>query len=166
LHSPTYRKKYKEFLKIDFPRVPYPKNKSIFRQLVNLGGELRTIHLLENPIVEQYITTYSQVGDNTVTRRIVKKDFEITDTENQSGRVWINDVQYFGSVPLTAWEFYIGGYRPAKKWLKDRYGRVLTYNDISHYQKIIVALTETDKIMKKIDQIRWHPSSKANSGLH
>jgi len=155
LHSPSYREKYKEFLKIDFPRVPYPKNKSIFWQLVKLGGELRTLHLLENPIVEQYITTYPKDGDNTVTRRIVKKDFEITDTENHTGRVWINDVQYFGNVPQTAWDFYIGGYQPAKKWLKDRHRRELVYEDILHYQKIIVALAETDKIMKRIDQIKF-----------
>jgi predicted helicase len=155
LHSPSYREKYKEFLKIDFPRVPYPKNKTVFRKLVELGGELRTIHLLENPIVEQYITTYPEDGDNIVTRRILKKDYEITDTENQTGRVWINAKQYFGDVPHAAWEFYIGGYQPAKKWLKDRHGRELGFKDIQHYQKIIVALTETDKIMKKIDKIRF-----------
>ncbi|OQY27926.1 MAG: DNA methyltransferase [Candidatus Cloacimonetes bacterium 4572_55] len=153
LHSPSYREKYKEFLKIDFPRVPYPKNKTVFWQLVTLGGELRTIHLLENPIVEQYITTYPEDGDNIVTRRIVKKDYEITDTANQTGHVWINAQQYFGDVPQAAWDFYIGGYQPARKWLKDRRGRELAFEDILHYQKIIVALTETDRIMKCIDLI-------------
>ncbi|MDM8542932.1 N-6 DNA methylase [Desulfococcaceae bacterium HSG9] len=155
LHSLSYREKYKEFLKIDFPRVPYPKTKTVFRKLVELGGELRTIHLLENPVVEQYITTYPEDGDNMVTRRIVKKDYEITDTVNQTGRVWINAKQYFGDVPHAAWEFYIGGYQPAKKWLKDRHGRELGFEDIQHYQKIIVALTETDKIMKRIDEIHF-----------
>ncbi|MDM8553527.1 N-6 DNA methylase [Desulfococcaceae bacterium HSG7] len=155
LHSPSYRKKYKEFLKIDFPRVPYPKTKTVFGKLVELGGELRTIHLLENPVVEQYITTYPEDGDNMVTRRILKKDYEITDTVNQTGRVWINAKQYFGNVPHAAWEFYIGGYQPAKKWLKDRHGRELGFEDILHYQKIIVALTETEKIMKRIDEIHF-----------
>ncbi|MDM8515428.1 N-6 DNA methylase [Desulfobacterales bacterium HSG16] len=153
LHSLTYREKHKEFLKIDFPRVPYPKNKKTFWQLVKLGGELRTIHLLENPKVEQYITTYPQDGDNIITRKIVKKDFEITDEKNQFGRIWLNNEQYFDKIPVTAWNFYIGGYQPAQKWLKDRKGRELNFDDILHYQKIIVALNETGNLMKKIDKI-------------
>ncbi len=155
LHSPTYRETYKEFLKIDFPRVPYPKNQKIFWQMVEIGGELRTVHLLENPIVEQYITTYPKDGDNTVTRKITKKDFEITGKKSKTGRVWINDGQYFDGIPQSAWEFYIGGYRPAQKWLKDRKGRQLGFEDILHYQKIIVALHRTDIVMKKIDKIKF-----------
>ena len=69
------------------------------------------------------------------------------------GRVLINDQQYFSDVPVVAWEFRIGGYQPAQKWLKDRKGRILNYEDILHYQKIIVALTETDRIMKEIDKL-------------
>ncbi len=153
LHSPTYRKKYKEFLKIDFPRVPYPKNKETFWQLVKLGGEIRQIHLLESPKVEEYITSYPIDGDNTITTKIGKKDWEITDEENQLGRIWINAEQYFENIPLIAWEFYIGGYQPAQKWLKDRKGRTLNFDDILHYQKIIVALFETDRLMKEIDKI-------------
>ncbi|MGD0342675.1 MAG: type ISP restriction/modification enzyme, partial [Bacteroidales bacterium] len=71
----------------------------------------------------------------------------------ESGKVWINSEQYFDNVPQVAWEFYIGGYQPAQKWLKDRKGRTLTYDDILHYQKIIVALSETDRLMKEIDKI-------------
>jgi len=152
LHSPSYREKYKEFLKIDFPRVPYPKDKKTFRQLVRLGGELRTIHLLENPKVGQFVTTYPKDGDNVISRKIVKKDFEITDRKKQLGRIWISDEQYFGNVPETAWEFHIGGYQPAQKWLKDRKGRELSSDDILHYQKIVVALSETGKLMRKIDK--------------
>jgi len=152
LHSPTYREKYKEFLKIDFPRVPYPKDQKTFRQLVKLGGELRTIHLLENPKVEQFVTSYPKDGDNVISRKIVKKDFEITDRKKQLGRVWISDEQYFENVPKTAWEFHIGGYQPAQKWLKDRKGRELSSDDILHYQKIVVALSETGKLMRKIDK--------------
>ena len=155
LHSPTYREKYKEFLKIDFPRIPYPKGKDIFWQLVKLGGELRQIHLLESPIVEQGNTSYPNDGNNIVTRKIGKNDFEIIDKEKGIGRVWINDRQYFDKVPVIAWEFYIGGYQPAQKWLKDRKGRELSYDDILHYQKIIVALTETDRLMKEIDKIQF-----------
>jgi len=153
LHSPTYREKYKEFLKIDFPRVPYPKDAETFWQLVQLGGEIRNIHLLESPKVEDYITSYPKNGDNKITTKIGIKDWELFDTEKQLGRIWINEEQYFDNIPLVAWEFYIGGYQPAQKWLKDRKERTLEMEDIFHYQKIIVALTETDRLMKEIDAI-------------
>jgi len=142
LHSPTYREKYKEFLKIDFPRVPYPKDTTTFWKLVKLGGEIREIHLLESPVVEKFITQYPIDGDNLV----VKKKYE-------NGKVYINDTQYFANVPEVAWNFYIGGYQPAQKWLKDRKDRKLEFEDILHYQKIIVALAETDRLMKEIDKI-------------
>jgi len=142
LHSPTYREKYKEFLKIDFPRVPYPKDKDTFWQLVKLGGEIRQIHLLESPTVEKYITQYPIDGDNVV----IKPNY-------QNGKVYINDTQYFDNLPETAWNFYIGGYQPAQKWLKDRKDRKLEFEDILHYQKIIVALSETDRLMKEINKI-------------
>lgn len=142
LHSPTYREKYKEFLKIDFPRVPYPKDKKHFEGLVALGHELREIHLLESPKVSEFITTYPISGTDTVEKISYK-----------NGNVYINAEQYFGNVPEVAWNFYIGGYQPAQKWLKDRKGRTLTNEDIEHYQKIIVALVETDRIMKGIDLI-------------
>jgi len=153
LHSLTYREKYKEFLKIDFPRVPYPKEKNTFWQLVKLGGEIRQIHLLESSKVEDYITTYPKDGSNTITTKVGKKDWELFNKEKRLGRIWINDEQYFDNIPLTAWEFYIGGYQPAQKWLKDRKERTLEFDDILHYQKIIVALSETDRLMKEIDKI-------------
>ncbi len=142
LHSPTYREKYKEFLKIDFPRVPYPKDKDTFWQLVKLGGTIKQIHLLESPIVEQYITQYPEDGNNVVAK-----------VKYEKGRVYINETQYFENVPQKAWEFYIGGYQPAQKWLKDRKERTLEFDDILHYQKIIVALSETDRLMNEIDKI-------------
>ena len=165
LHSPSYREKYKEFLKIDFPRVPYPCRDAInrvctkeeidnFWKLVELGSELRQIHLLESPIVEKYVTQYPEDGDNVV----VKPRFEANPSSPQkagrvTGKVHINENQYFANVPEVAWNFYIGGYQPAQKWLKDRKERELSYEDILHYQKIIVALSETDRIMKAIDTI-------------
>jgi hypothetical protein len=142
LHSPSYREKFQEFLKVDFPRIPYPKDQNTFWQLVKLGGEIREIHLFESPIVEKFNTTYPVVGSNEVG----KVKFEI-------GLVWINTEQYFDGVSPIAWEFYIGGYQPAQKWLKDRKGRILSFDDIMHYQKIIVALTETDRLMKEIDLV-------------
>lgn len=155
LHSPTYREKYKEFLKIDFPRVPYPKDAETFWQLVELGGEIRQIHLLESQKVNQFITSYPNDGNNTVTRKMTNASpgWESTNEEKTIGRVWINDQQYFDGVPLIAWEFYIGGYQPAQKWLKDRNGRTLNFEDILHYQKIIVALTETHRLMQEVDKI-------------
>jgi predicted helicase len=153
LHSPTYREQYKEFLKIDFPRIPYPKDQTTFSKLVKLGGEIRQIHLLESSKVEDYITTYPKDGDNTITTKVGKKDWELFDEEKQLGRIWINEAQYFDNIPLTAWGFYIGGYQPAQKWLKDRKERTLEFDDILHYQKIIVALSETDRLMKEIDKI-------------
>ncbi|WP_278035252.1 type ISP restriction/modification enzyme [Flavobacterium nitratireducens] len=185
LHSPTYRETYKEFLKIDFPRVPFPhqigtgRDLSVqdflstqdslstqeiqekFWQLVKLGSELRQIHLLESPVVEKYLTQYPEHGDNVVTkpkyeqRNYVVENDTIThnDTIEPIGRVYINETQYFDNVPEVAWNFYIGGYQPAQKWLKDRKDRELGFEDILHYQKIIVALTETGRIMKEIDKI-------------
>jgi predicted helicase len=162
LHSPTYRGKYKEFLKIDFPRVPYPKDSETFIQLCELGSELRLIHLLESPVVEKFITQYPVDGDNVVTKIVFQLNNyepELPDEQGNIvypdylGAVYINDNQYFADVPLAAWEFYIGGYQPAQKWLKDRKGRKLEFEDILHYQKIIVALTETNRLMKEIDKI-------------
>ena len=157
LHSPSYREKYKEFLKIDFPRVPYPTSLSKFQTLTKLGSELRQIHLLESPVVEDFITQYPEDGTNIVGKLYYEK------TTETLGRVYINHdktppsgvggLQYFENVPEVAWNFYIGGYQPAQKWLKDRKERELSYEDILHYQKIIVALSETDRIMKEIDTI-------------
>jgi len=144
LHSPDYRSKYKEFLKIDFPRVPYPQNADTFWKLVKLGSELRQIHLLESPVVNKFITTYPVNGSN-----------EVTKLKYEGGKVWVNSDQYFDHVPTVSWEFYIGGYQPAQKWLKDRKGRVLSFEDIQHYQKIIVALAETARLMREIDRIEF-----------
>lgn len=155
LHSPSYREKYKEFLKIDFPRVPYPKDTETFWQLVELGGQIRELHLMESPKCEDYITTYPIEGDHLVSRKMTKTSigFEPNKDDSSLGKVWINDTQYFDGVPVMAWNFYIGGYQPAQKWLKDRQGRNLSFDDILHYQKIIVILTETDRLMKEIDVI-------------
>jgi hypothetical protein len=107
-----------------------------------LGGEIRQIHLLESPTVEKYITQYPIDGNNAVVK-----------TKYENGKVYINDTQYFDNVPQTAWDFHIGGYQPAQKWLKDRKERMLEFDDILHYQKIIVALTETDRLMNEINTI-------------
>lgn len=176
LHSPAYRAKYKEFLKSDFPRIPFPqdlpgeggeggekgeegeegeKGEKVkkFRELVKLGARLRQLHLLEDPAVDRFITQYPMPGDNTVTRKMTAKSPGFEATGKGLGRVWINDAQYFADVPEAAWNFYIGGYQPAQKWLKDRHGRQLTFDDIRHYQRMIVALTETGKCMEEVDKV-------------
>ena len=143
LHSPSYRSTYKEFLKIDFPRIPYPADAASFWQLVARGSELRALHLLEHPAIAKPITTYSVGGDNMVEKPTYA-----------DGKVHINKDQYFGNVPEVAWNFFIGGYQPAQKWLKDRKGRTLSLDDLRHYQKIIVALTETDRLMGQINSYK------------
>ena len=142
LHWPSYREKYSEFLKTDFPKVPYPKDKSEFEKFVGFGRKLRSLHLMTDPEVNDFVTTFPVGGGD-----------EVDNLKYVDGKVWINSQQYFGNVPELAWNFYIGGYQPAQKWLKDRKGSNLEYDDILHYQKIIVALTETDRLMKEIDKI-------------
>lgn len=142
LHSDKYRTKYKEFLKIDFPRIPYPESADYFFKIAELGKQLREIHLLESPIVNEFVTSYPVGGDN-----------EVVKPEYKNNKVYINKTQYFDNVPEIAWDFYIGGYQPAQKWLKDRKGRILNYEDVIHYQKIIKALLETHTIMQHIDEI-------------
>jgi predicted helicase len=152
LHSPNYRKTYQEFLKTDFPRVPYPSPDS-FWQLVALGDELRLLHLMQSATLDTHIISYPQTGDNIISRKISKTSPGYEASSDSFGKVWINDAQYFENVPAVAWNFYIGGYQPAQKWLKDRKGRKLNIDDIMHYQKIIKALVQTDSLMKQIDDI-------------
>ncbi|WP_232745171.1 type ISP restriction/modification enzyme [Capnocytophaga sp. H4358] len=149
LHHPTYRERYKEFLKIDFPKIPYP-NAETFVQMVSLGKQLRELHLLESSCLDNPIVTYPIAGDNCIEKPYITN---VSPSEATSLRVYINDTQYFDNVPLSAWEFYIGGYQPAQKWLKDRKGHVLDFDDILHYQKMILALEKTAELMTKIDQI-------------
>ena len=139
LHSPTYRETYKEFLKIDFPRVPYPESKEQFFKLAEIGEKLRGLHLMTDASVNDFITTFPNAGSDEV-EKITYKD----------GNVYINAEQYFGNVPEIAWNFYIGGYQPAQKYLKDRKGRKLSNDEIEQYQRIVKVLVETDRIMKEI----------------
>lgn len=154
LHSKIYRDTYKEFLKIDFPRVPFDVDREIFFTLVKRGRELRSYHLMEHEslVPQNFVTTYPMDGDNEVEKVRYEIDSE-SSSEWQFGKVFINDTQYFEWVPKEVWEFYIWGYQPAQKWLKDRKGRKLTYEDILHYSKIVVCLKETIRIMEEIEEI-------------
>ena len=165
LHTPSYREKYKEFLKIDFPRIPYPENKEQFERIVSIGNKLRKLHLMEE--IPPQATSFDIEGDNAVSEICFERHsgaeqrgaIESMDPIGASplqgdiyGKVYINKTQYFANVPELAWNFYIGGYQPAQKWLKDRKNRTLTYDDISHYRKIIAILLETHKLMLELDK--------------
>lgn len=157
LHSPTYRETYKEFLKIDFPRVPYPKPET-FWQLVQLGGEIRKLHLLEGISNKDLTTRFSGKGENVVEKPTFVREAEPTTTDGvaplaMTGKVYINSTQYFENIPETAWNFYIGGYQPAQKWLKDRKGRTLDFQDVLHYQRMIYAMSNTERLMGEIDEV-------------
>ncbi len=141
LHSPSYRERYKEFLKIDFPRIPYPTDIDKFETLVAKGNELRKLHLMEN-LPSATGVSFPQKGTP-----------QVDCYQWQDNRVYINSKQYFEGVPESAWNFYIGGYQPAQKWLKDRKGRILSFEDVLHYQRIIYVLQQTERVMQEIDKL-------------
>lgn len=145
LHCPAYRETYAEFLKIDFPRIPYPPSPEVFWDVSAKGTALRRLHLMEAEAIGEANYPFLGTGESVVEKPAFKE------TSDGVGVVHINKQQYFDNVPRLAWEFYIGGYQPAQKWLKDRKGRTLDFNDILHYQKIIKILSETDRIMKTIE---------------
>ncbi|MCX6645023.1 MAG: DNA methyltransferase [bacterium] len=146
-HSPTYRSRYAEFLKIDFPRLPLTANTTLFRQLCSAGSELVGLHLMEKQ--GPSITSYPVDGDHIVE----KVSYTEPGQGSEKGRVWINKTQYFEGVPPEVWEFHIGGYQVCHKWLKDRKERKLEFDDINHYQGIVSAIHETIRLMSEIDEI-------------
>ena len=143
-HSPTYRERYAEFLKIDFPRLPLTSDVNLFAELVGYGRQLVQLHLMDRATIGDLMTAYPVAGDDKVIARHPHYD-------EKHQRVYINKTQYFADVPQVVWEFQVGGYQVLQKWLKDRKGRVLSSEDISHYQQIVVALHKTMGIMEQID---------------
>ncbi|MGH9353539.1 MAG: type ISP restriction/modification enzyme, partial [Terriglobia bacterium] len=180
-YSPTYRSRYAEFLKSDFPRVPLTSDANLFRSLCGLGGELVALHLLESPTLEKPIARYPVKGRDLVDKGFPKyvapgEPEPGTGAPLEAGRVYINRGaltrpsldghplpegegrgegegvgQYFDGVPPEVWNFHIGGYQVCEKWLKDRRGRRLTYDDLGHYSKVVTALSETIRLMAEID---------------
>ena len=156
LHSPGYRARYAEFLKSDFPRIPTPKTRDLFAQLIPLGRALVSLHLVkrdEAPVLADPDIRFAGTGEARVEKGFPKYE---------NGKVMINDARWFEDVPRETWEFYIGGYQVCHKWLKDRAakggknskpGRVLTDDDILHYRRTVTALTETRRIMAEIDRV-------------
>jgi predicted helicase len=144
LFCPSYRKRHAEQLKIDFPRIPLTSDRELFAALVAKGADLVALHTMESPKLNEFITAFPEKGSNLVEKpRYTERD----------SRVWINPTQYFEGVPREVWEFHIGGYQVCEKWLKDREGRQLSYDDIQHYQKVVVALKETIRLMTEIDAL-------------
>ena len=144
LHCPVYREAYNEFLRTDFPHIPYPSSPEVFWDVSEKGTLLRCLHLMEDEAVGE--TPYAFSGDGMAT----VLELNYVPVSEATGSIFINDKQQFEGVPLIAWEFWIGGHQPAQKWLKDRKGRNLSFDDVLHYQKIIKILIETDRIMKTI----------------
>ncbi len=175
LHCPRYRAKYRQALSISYPHIPYPPSPEVFAHVSEKGEQLRRLHLMEAPAIGETPYVFHGEGDEIVASGFPK--FEPTTpvrpepvegpslsastaheeksgastSSARTGRVLVNKDQYFADVPEIAWTFHIGGYQPAQKWLKDRRGRTLSWDDIGHYQKIVKILAETDRIMKLIE---------------
>lgn len=143
-HSPGYRTRYAEFLKIDFPRLPLTESLDLFRELGRLGGELVALHLLESKLLENPRTTFMGSRDLEIQKISFENDTVFIDKAQTSG---------FKGVPVNVWNFHIGGYQVCEKWLKDRKGRTLSDEDIAHYHKIVISLKETIRLMAEIDQV-------------
>lgn len=139
LHCPAYRSLYAEFLNVDFPRIPWPASPSEFWDVADKGALLCNLHLMKPLAIGA--TPYQLQGDGN----------GVVATPNYSeGKIWLNATQYFDTVPEESWDFYIGGYQPAQKWLKDRAGVELSYDEVRHYQRMLKVLAETYRIMQTI----------------
>ncbi|MGH7930536.1 MAG: type ISP restriction/modification enzyme, partial [Candidatus Binatia bacterium] len=143
-HSPSYRSRYLGLLKLDFPRVPLTGTLELFLALSRLGDQLVSLHLLGSPRLDTPISTFIGPANPKVGR-----------VSYVSETVWLDGEQTrgFRGVPEEVWNFHIGGYQVCQKWLKDRKGRTLTADDITHYHRIVIALHETIRIMREIDEV-------------
>lgn len=144
LHTPEYRARYREFLKVDFPRIPFPLDGKEFRAVAKLGRVLRECHLLKDP--------EPTLGERTAAFPVAG-DCRVEKAEWAEGKVWINAAQHFANVDAEDWEAWVGGYQPAQKWLKDRRGRVLSPADLRHYRRIVLALRKTRRLMAQLSAL-------------
>ena len=142
LYSEIYRTKYAEFLKIDFPRVPFTKDYKLFKKMTECGNWLVDLHLLKSPELDSPIARFQGKGDNKVEK-----------IKYGQGKVYLNNDQYFEGILSEVWQYQIGGYQVCDKWLKDRKGRILSLDDIRHYCKVVTAIKKTIEIQKKIDNL-------------
>jgi predicted helicase len=142
LYSNIYRAKYAEFLKIDFPRIPFTNDYKLFIRMAALGERLVDLHLLKSGELDPPVAKFQGKGDYKIEKPTYNK-----------GQVYINKNQYFEGIKPEVWEYQIGGYQVCAKWLKDRKGRNLSLDDIKHYCKIVTSLEKTIKIQKEIDNL-------------
>ncbi len=153
LYSPTYRERYYEFLKYDFPRIPMPQDLEQFRTLAALGQRLIDCHLLRDISPAEVAPTETRVS---VGHRFEGEgDGIVAQVRYSDGRVWINPSQYFTDVPLAVWEYEIGAYQVCEKWLKDRKNETLRREDLQRYRAVLVAVAETLRVMAEIDSVLW-----------
>ena len=163
-HSPNYRHRYEQFLRADFPRVPYIDDVELFRALVELGQKLTQLHLMESPALSKTEIGFPVPGDYVVESgypKFVPPGHSLPGqaVPIEEGRVYISKNnsrsgkrgQYFEGISPEVWKFRIGGYQPMEKWLKDRGGSVLSFDDLNHYQRMGFALAETGRLMTEID---------------
>lgn len=156
LYAPTYRSTYADFLKIDFPRIPFPTEFSAFEAMAALGERLVALHLLESSELDRPSVRFEGEGDNRVARK--KSDgFAYRPDEASLG---INATQHFGSIPPALWDYRIGGYQVLEKWLKDRKERRLSTDDIQTYCRIATALARTIEIQAELDEL--YPAVEGN----
>lgn len=147
LYSPIYRSRYAKFLKKDFPRIPLTTNNTLFVKLATYGEKLVALHLMKSSKLDTYITQFVEMEGNCTV------DPGHPKYEANSNSVLINKRgDKFTGVPENVWNFHVGGYQVCQKWLKDRKGLTLTQEDITHYQRIVVALQETIHLMQQIDE--------------
>lgn len=146
-HSPAYRTRYAEFLKTDFPRLPLTANAVLFRALCDAGAQLIALHLMKQR--GAYEASYPVEGDDIIER----VTYTAPTNDAPEGRVWINKTQFFEGVAPEVWNFHVGGYRVCEKWLKDRKGRTLSFQDLAHYSRIVAALADTIRLMASIDEL-------------
>ncbi|MFW9914633.1 MAG: type ISP restriction/modification enzyme [Candidatus Thorarchaeota archaeon] len=153
--SRTYRERYSEFLQIDFPRLPVTSSKELFLALCQLGEKLVSLHLMASDGIGKLGAGLEGEGDNVVEQVPLKNRLlpVLNHEKKETGVIKINETQYFSNVPQEVWKFNYGGYQVCHKWLKDRKGRQLTDEEILHYQKILMAITQTLSIMREIDRI-------------
>jgi len=144
LYSNTYRTKYAEFLKIDFPRIPFPKDDKILSKMAEYGQRIVKLHLLKSMELDPPIAKFQGKGENNV---------EKLRYDEKEKRVYFNQGQYFEGIKKEIWEYQIGGYQVCNKWLKDRKKRLLSLDDIKHYCKIVTSLQKTIEVQKAIDEI-------------
>ena len=156
LYSDTYRTKYAEFLKIDFPKVPFTKDYKMFKKVSDFGNRLVDLHLLKSSELDPPVARFQGKGDN----RVDKPKFDNSPLppfakggEGRFGLLHINKGQYFEGIAQNVWRYQIGGYQVCDKWLKDRKGRVLSLDEIETYCRIATAIQKTIEIQKTIDEV-------------